>query len=126
MRPVTYAWKQTGQRDVGFIAEEAAGVRPELVLRDAQGQVQSFDYQHYTAVLTRAVQEQQTEIEALRGQLRSTHGQQTHVAEALAARDRELSEQRQKLDTQSTELAALRAQLAELVVNVAGLRSARF
>jgi hypothetical protein len=98
LRPVTYAWKESGERDLGFIAEEALDVRPELVNRDEHGEVQSFSYQHYTAVLTRAVQEQQTMIEDLRRQLSASEAART------------------------SELGELRAQVAALALTLADSR----
>ena len=60
-------------------------VRPELVNRDEHGEVQSFSYQHYTAVLTRAVQEQQTMIEDLRRQLNASEATRTSELSELRA-----------------------------------------
>jgi hypothetical protein len=123
MRPVSYAWKESGVHSVGFIAEEVDAVRPELVLRDERGEVQSFNYQHYTAVLTRAVQEQQGELEELRQRLSSSHAELRQVAETVAQRDRALSEQQAKLASQGVELAALRAQMAELARSLSRLEA---
>jgi hypothetical protein len=68
------------------------------VNRDEHGEVQSFSYQHYTAVLTRAVQEQQTMIEDLRRQLSASEAART------------------------SELGELRAQVAALALTLADSR----
>lgn len=94
MRPVTYAWKADGRRDLGFIAEEAAEVRPELVVRGTAGEVAGFDYQHYTAVLTRAVQEQQSLIDNLRQQLDSQHSELTALRTQMSALAKTVADQR--------------------------------
>ncbi|WP_320046826.1 tail fiber domain-containing protein [uncultured Ilyobacter sp.] len=36
LRPVTFNWNATGERDIGLIAEEVAEIVPELVLYDAE------------------------------------------------------------------------------------------
>lgn len=122
MRPVSYVWKEGGKHDLGFIAEEAVEVQPELVLRDAQGEVQSFDYQHYTAVLTRAIQEQQSMIQALRQQLDASAAKQTRAAEALATRETQLAEQQKNAQARDAEMARLRDQVAALAHAVAALQ----
>lgn len=122
LRPVSYTWKEGGQRDLGFVAEEAAKVRSELATRGPGGEVEGFNYEHYTALLTRAVQEQQGQIEGLRGELSTSRARQAHVTESLAASERALAAQAQKLDAQATELSALRGQLAELARTVTTLK----
>lgn len=122
LRPVSYTWKEGGQRDLGFVAEEAAEVRSELATRGANGEVEGFNYEHYTALLTRAVQEQQQQIEGLRGELSTSRARQAQVTRSLAASERALGEQAQKLDAQAAELAALRGQMAELARTVTTLK----
>ncbi|MFH0855906.1 MAG: tail fiber domain-containing protein, partial [Candidatus Omnitrophota bacterium] len=68
MRPVSFTWKSTGDRDFGFIAEEAEKVSPELITK-INGQCEAFKYMAYTAVLTNAIQEQQKEIDSLKQDL---------------------------------------------------------
>lgn len=121
LRPVSYTWKDGGQRDLGFVAEEAAEVRPELATRSAGGGVEGFNYEHYTALLTRAVQEQQQLIEGLRGEVSTSRARHAQVAQGLAASERALGEQRQKLEAQAGELAALRGQMAELARTLSAL-----
>jgi hypothetical protein len=121
MKPMTFSWKQDGRPDLGFIAEDAAEVVPALVVRDAQGQIQGFNYQHYTALLTRAVQEQQTTIEGLRAQGRSARVTQ---ASELAARDRQIDDLRRELDETKQQLLAQGRQVSEMARAVAELSSA--
>jgi hypothetical protein len=84
MQPVDFVWKEGSVPDVGFVAEQADNVLPELAVRDKAGNTQGFNYQHYTAVLTRAVQEQQATIEAQRAELAA-------LKEAVAGFSRELA-----------------------------------
>ena len=68
LRPVTFDWKSTGERDIGLIAEEVAEVVPDAVAFDAEG-ANGIDYQDLTALLIQAVQEQQAQIRELQRQL---------------------------------------------------------
>ena len=61
LHPVNYSWKANGQKDFGFLAQEVKNTLPEIVYGE-QGQM-SISYAQITAVLTRAIQEQQAIIE---------------------------------------------------------------
>jgi hypothetical protein len=81
LRPVTYRYKDAyadGSKpiDYGLIAEEVATVYPDLVVRDADGQIQTVQYQKLTPMLLNELQKehkllvQQAEIiQALQKQL---------------------------------------------------------
>jgi hypothetical protein len=109
MKAVSYTWKQDGRRDLGFIAEDAEGVVPELV-QYKDGVVSGFDYRHYTAVLTRAIQEQQKAIE-------DDH-------RAISLRDQEILELRSELTAQGSTLADQAAELKKLRDEVSALSRA--
>jgi hypothetical protein len=66
LRPVTFKWKDSGREDLGFIAEEVVKVDPLMGVYDDEGNLSSVKYQQLTAVLTKAIQEQQQEIEQLK------------------------------------------------------------
>lgn len=66
LRPVTYNWKINGTSDIGFIAEEVAGVEPLLATYNEDGQVEGVKYGQITTVLVNAVKEQQKQIGALK------------------------------------------------------------
>jgi hypothetical protein len=88
LRPVTYRYKQDpqGVQQYGLVAEEVAGVYPELVLTGEQGEIEGVQYQGLIPLLVNEVQHQQRELAALRAQnayLRAVVEQQ-HAA--LAAR----------------------------------------
>jgi uncharacterized delta-60 repeat protein len=65
LQPREFTWKSTGERDFGFIAEEAEKVNPFLITY-LNGQPEAFRYSQYTAILTNAIKEQQKEIEELK------------------------------------------------------------
>lgn len=64
LRPVTYNWKSDGKPSIGLIAEEVNEVDPLLANRDREGSVRSINFQGISAVLIKALQEQQVQIEA--------------------------------------------------------------
>jgi Chaperone of endosialidase len=91
LRPVTFRYKNdpAGQRQYGLIAEEVAGVYPELVVRGTKGEIESLQYQELIPMLLNEVQ----------------HQQQT-----LGVQTRQLTAQFRQLSAQSLQLAELKAQ----------------
>ena len=84
LRPVSFRYKQDpqGVKQYGLVAEEVAGVYPELVIKGEKGEIEGVQYQGLIPLLVNEVQHQQ----------------------------QELGTQARQLTTQSQELAALRAQ----------------
>ena len=75
LRPVTFDWKNSGQEDLGLIAEEVAELEPLLITTNEQGQVEGVKYDRINMVLINAVKEQQQSIQDLKkhnDQLRGT------------------------------------------------------
>jgi hypothetical protein len=72
LNPVSYRWKETEKRGdnihFGFIAQEVEKIVPE-VIRGEGDDIKGINYDGVIALLTRAVQEQQKEIEALKVRL---------------------------------------------------------
>ncbi|MDO8529252.1 MAG: tail fiber domain-containing protein, partial [bacterium] len=62
LNPVTYRVKQNGETTLGCIAEDVEAVNPILATYDANGQLTGVKMPQLTAVLTKAVQEQQLQI----------------------------------------------------------------
>jgi hypothetical protein len=74
LRPVTYRYKQPyadGSKpvDYGLIAEEVAQVYPDLVVRGADGQIDTVQYQKLTPMLLNEVQKQAETIRLLEKRL---------------------------------------------------------
>jgi hypothetical protein len=67
LRPVQFIWKVNGKADIGLIAQEVKEVIPEIVYGE-EGKM-SLSYGQLTAVLTKAIQEQQKEIMELKQEL---------------------------------------------------------
>ena len=81
LQPVTFRYKpevtKSGAAQFGLVAEEVAKVDPNLVVRDAKGQIQSVRYEAVNAMALnelikehRKVQDQQKQIDNLTAQLK--------------------------------------------------------
>ena len=65
-----YKWKDTEQRDYGFVAHELQEVMPNVVTGEKDGEMmQGVDYAKLTPVLLKAIQELKAEIETLKAQI---------------------------------------------------------
>jgi hypothetical protein len=99
LRPVSYTMRKGGEAQVGFIAQEVQKVIPEVVSGKegdvAKGETLGISYGNMVAVLTKAMQEQQAEIEALK------------------AKNGKLTAQVSELETLKAEVASIKAMLAE-------------
>jgi hypothetical protein len=98
LRPVVFRYTQDprGERQYGLIAEEVADVYPELVTRNARGQVDAIRYHELTPMLLNEVQHQQ----------------------------QALSVQQRQLGAHAREIAALQAQNAALAARLERLEAA--
>jgi hypothetical protein len=76
LRPVTFQYKSDphGARQYGLIAEEVAKVYPELVIRDAKGQILTVHYDELAPMLLNEVQKQRQTIAAMQKQLAQIQG----------------------------------------------------
>jgi len=64
LRGVEFTWKESGNKDFGFIAEEVGKVLPQLVSYEADGKSAiGMDYAKITSLLVECVKSQQTQIE---------------------------------------------------------------
>jgi len=105
LQPVTFQYKSdpSGTAQFGLLAEEVEKVNPDLVTRDAKGEVYTVRYEAVNAMLLneflkehRKVQEQETAIT----QLKSTVAQQQKRMEVLTAQLHEQASQIQKVSAQ--------------------------
>jgi hypothetical protein len=69
LQPRKYQMKIDDANDIGFIAQEMETVIPEIVHTNANNGYKSLDYGAITAVLVKAVQEQQTIIDDLKSRI---------------------------------------------------------
>lgn len=94
LRPVQYRWIDSGQTDIGFVAEEVAELLPALVTRNEQGAVEGIKYERLTAVL----------VEAMQAERSSRRNQETLLAE-LASANRALRHRVNELETRQRQIA---------------------
>ena len=67
---MTYAYKSEPEaRHFGLIAEDVAKVYPELVVRNANGEIDTVQYVELVPVLLQRVQDQQRELNELKATL---------------------------------------------------------
>ena len=73
MHPVDYDLKLNDKKQVGFIAQEVKELVPELVDGFegdvSKGEILSLNYNGITPILTKAIQEQQKEIDSLKAEI---------------------------------------------------------
>jgi hypothetical protein len=74
MQPIEYkskceADKSAVHKFIGFIADWEEANLPALVQKNGDGEVEGFSYDRLTAVLCKAIQEQQAQIEEMKAQL---------------------------------------------------------
>jgi hypothetical protein len=61
---VRYTWTESGEPDVGVIAEEVAEVLPEVVAFEDDGQARGVNYGKLVSVLIEAAKAQQQDLDA--------------------------------------------------------------
>jgi hypothetical protein len=97
LRPVTFRWIESGEEDYGFVAEEVAAVEPRLATYNADGRVEGVKYRQISALLLRALQEQQRDAERLRADV---HGLRVQLerTEQLERQNRLLTDRLDRLE----------------------------
>jgi Chaperone of endosialidase len=71
LQPITFSWRDTGLRDLGFAAEAVAAVEPLLATYGENGEVEGVKYGQLTAILVNALHEQQEQIALLQTRVAS-------------------------------------------------------
>jgi hypothetical protein len=96
LRPISFTWRDGGQKDVGFGAEEVEQIEPLLVTYNKQGQIEGVKYGQITTVLVNAVRQQQQIIEQqeerFKQQEERIKSQEQHMAAQQKALERQLRE----------------------------------
>ena len=90
LRPISFTWRDGGQRDLGLGAEEVERVEPLLTFRNKQGEIEGVKYNQLSAVFVNAFKEQQQQIVQQGKQIKK---QQTQLTEQQA----QLAQQREEL-----------------------------
>jgi hypothetical protein len=69
LRPVSFQWKETGEREIGLVAEEVAEVVKDLVVYDTEGRPEAVKYDKVSLYLLAVVKELKSENESLKRRL---------------------------------------------------------
>ena len=85
LRPVKYKLKGLNNQDIGFIAQEVKKIIPEIVY-GVEGEM-TLSYGQITSVLTKAIQEQQQQIESYKSELQSIREEMEQIKGMLAKGD---------------------------------------
>lgn len=74
LNPVAYNWKADGKADEGLIAQEVKELVPNAV-SGSEEEMYQMDYSKLVVHLVKAVKEQQTQIESLKGEIANLKGE---------------------------------------------------
>jgi hypothetical protein len=105
LKPVTFRYKnyKNSPRQFGLIAEEVAEVNPDLVARDANGEIYTVRYDQINAMLLNEFLKEHRQFETQQAtitELKSTVARQQKGMEALIAQLKEQAAQIQKVTAQ--------------------------
>jgi hypothetical protein len=86
LRPVTFRYKERGsdRLELGLIAEEVAEVYPDLVVRGADGRIETIQYQKLAPMLLNEFQKQQSQLAAERERTNRLESRLAALESALA------------------------------------------
>jgi trimeric autotransporter adhesin len=112
LRPVTFRYKQDseGERQYGLIAEEVAKVYPELVTRDATGEIESVRYYEVIPMLLNEAQHQQRRLATQAQELAALKAQNARLQAAVVQqeeRDAALAARLERLEAAAVRAATL-------------------
>ena len=65
LQPVTFSWKESGEPDLGLVAEEVAEIEPLLATYNDQKEVEGVKYERIGIILVNAVKELKTQNDLL-------------------------------------------------------------
>ena len=85
LRPVTFNWKNTNERDLGLIAEEVAAIEPLLITRNEKGEIEGVKYDQLNVVLINAVNQQQEQIEQQQEQIKKQEAEIEQLKQLICA-----------------------------------------
>ena len=74
LNPVAYNWKADGKADEGLIAQEVMEIVPNAV-SGSEEEMYQMDYSKLVTPLIKAIQEQQTQIDALQSEINTLKGE---------------------------------------------------
>jgi hypothetical protein len=104
LKPVSFRYKQEidpgRSPQFGLVAEDVEKVNPDLVVRDAQGKVNTVRYEAVNAMLLNEFLKEHRMVEELKNDFQTTVAQQQKEIQALTAQLKEQATQIQKVSAQ--------------------------
>ncbi len=108
LRPISFTWKQSGVRDIGFGAEEVAKVEPLFTFTNANGEIEGVKYDRISVLLVNAIKEQQQQIENYQRQFAEQKARIAQHEKQAALQQEEMQRQQWQINGQQREIAALK------------------
>jgi hypothetical protein len=72
LKPLRFSWKDSDKRQLGFLAQESIEADEHLAWNNVEDDTWGLDgWEGYSAVLTKAIQEQQTIIDDLKARIKA-------------------------------------------------------
>jgi len=130
LQPVTFQYKSdpSGTAQFGLIAEEVAKVDPDLVVRDAEGEIYSVRYEAVNAMLLNEFLKEHRKMEEQERKVQEQDGTIAHLKFAVTKQEATIVEQQKgfesKIAHQQTQIEALTAGLQKVSAQVQMSRSA--
>ena len=75
LKPYNFAWKESGMREIGLIAEDVAEVEPLLTFKNDKDEIEGVKHENLNVIFVNAFKEQQAQIEELRQQIKALQEQ---------------------------------------------------
>jgi Chaperone of endosialidase len=85
LKPYNFAWKNTGMREIGLIAEDVAEVEPLFTYKNDKDEIEGVKYENLNVIFVNAFKEQQAQIEELRKQIKAQQEQLKQQAQQIEA-----------------------------------------
>ncbi len=85
LKPYNFAWKNTGMREIGLIAEDVAEVEPLFTYKNDKDEIEGVKYENLNVIFINAFKEQQAQIEELRQQIKAQQEQLKQQAQQIDA-----------------------------------------
>jgi hypothetical protein len=127
LRGVTYEWKDTEKhekgRKMGFIAQEAVGIIPEVVDRNEENDHYSMQYSSITALLVEAVKELKDEISKKFASAEIKNSESRSIIDAQNEKIDILIRENKELKNKVEELEGLRAEIEQIKLHIANYSS---
>ena len=128
LKPVTFHYKsdQTRTAQFGLIAEEVAKINPDLVIRDAKGELYTVRYDAVNAMVLNEFLKQHRKVEEQEASI-------THLKSTVAKQEATIAQQQKGMDAvtarlneQAAQIQKVSAQLAAASPSRGGLEASKF